>query len=71
MGGLPGLLGHGSVDEPERMAAHSMGLICAELWLRQFVDQRSAMPEPSCIWMARPPMSVPASASASHPAPSP
>jgi hypothetical protein len=44
--------------------------ISAELWLRQFIDRRGA-PEGSRSPAARPPMKVPASASASQPAPIP
>jgi asparagine synthase (glutamine-hydrolysing) len=45
-------------------------LICAELWLRQFVDQRGA-PDTARFATARAPMTVPASANASQPAPIP
>lgn len=47
-------------------------LISAELWLRQFVDQRG-MPDttPTRLPAARSPITVPASASASQPAPIP
>jgi asparagine synthase (glutamine-hydrolysing) len=47
-------------------------LICAELWLRQFIDQRGAAPAAtSRAPTARRPITVPASASASQPAPIP
>lgn len=45
-------------------------LICAELWLRQFIDQRGAT-TPTRSPSARRPMMAPDTASASHPAPIP
>jgi len=46
--------------------------ICAELWLRQLIDQRGAAPAAtSRAPTARRPITVPASASASQPAPIP
>jgi hypothetical protein len=45
-------------------------MISAELWLRQFVDRRGAL-DTSRIPTARQPIKVPASASASQPAPIP
>ena len=47
-------------------------LISAELWMRQFVDQRGAPDNtPARVTAARTPMAVPATASASQPAPIP
>lgn len=46
-------------------------LVCAELWLRQFIDQRGAVLETPRMTMAREPISVPATASVSQPAPIP
>ena len=45
-------------------------LICAELWLRQFVDQRGVL-DATRASIARTPIIVPASVSANHPAPIP
>ena len=66
-----------SLQKRSRDTAHSSerlhilwALICAELWLRQFVDQRGAL-DTTRLPMARTPMTVPARANASHPAPIP
>jgi asparagine synthase (glutamine-hydrolysing) len=66
-----------ALQKRRRSAAYSSerlhilwALICAELWLRQFIDQRG-MPDTARLPTARAPMAVPASANASQPAPIP